>query len=105
MPICSNCTTKVRGRALAAYAGQAVASAAAPKAKAKSTSGAKPKPRATVTPAEPLHKTQNGSSRSGGEGGLTEQNVALTVRIEINLPATGDQDTYDRIFKSIVRIY
>ena len=28
-------------------------------------------------------------------------NLALTVRIEINLPATGDQDTYDKIFKSI----
>ncbi|MEN6430606.1 MAG: hypothetical protein ABFC80_07205, partial [Coriobacteriales bacterium] len=27
--------------------------------------------------------------------------VGLTVRIEINLPAEGDQATYDRIFKSI----
>jgi hypothetical protein len=27
--------------------------------------------------------------------------VGLTVRIEINLPATGDQGTYDKIFKSI----
>lgn len=27
--------------------------------------------------------------------------VGLTVRIEINLPADGDQATYDRIFKSI----
>jgi len=27
--------------------------------------------------------------------------VGLTVRIEINLPAGGDQETYDRIFKSI----
>jgi hypothetical protein len=27
--------------------------------------------------------------------------VGLTVRIEINLPASGDQATYDRIFKSI----
>ena len=27
--------------------------------------------------------------------------VGLTVRIEVNLPADGDQDTYDRIFKSI----
>jgi len=25
----------------------------------------------------------------------------LTVRIEINLPAEGDQETYNRIFKSI----
>lgn len=29
------------------------------------------------------------------------QAMALTVRVEINLPAGGDQDTYDRIFKSI----
>ncbi len=27
--------------------------------------------------------------------------MALTVRIEINLPANGTQDTYDMIFKSI----
>jgi len=27
--------------------------------------------------------------------------VGLTVRIEVNLPADGDQDTYDKIFKSI----
>jgi Family of unknown function (DUF5343) len=27
--------------------------------------------------------------------------VGLTVRIEVNLPADGDQQTYDRIFKSI----
>ncbi|MBC3387331.1 DUF5343 domain-containing protein [Pseudomonas sp. SWRI179] len=27
--------------------------------------------------------------------------MALTVRVEINLPAGGDQETYDRIFKSI----
>jgi len=27
--------------------------------------------------------------------------VGLTVRVEINLPAGGDQETYDRIFKSI----
>lgn len=27
--------------------------------------------------------------------------VALTVRVEVNLPADGNQETYDRIFKSI----
>jgi len=27
--------------------------------------------------------------------------VGLTVRIEVNLPASGDQETYDRIFRSI----
>ncbi len=36
------------------------------------------------------------------EGGLKNgRDIGLTVRIEINLPAQGDQETYDRIFKSI----
>jgi len=30
-----------------------------------------------------------------------KQDMALTVRIEINLPAEGSQQTYDNIFKSI----
>jgi len=29
------------------------------------------------------------------------RDLGLTVRIEINLPSEGDQETYDRIFKSI----
>ena len=41
-------------------------------------------------PKEGHDPTTNNSSR-----------VGLTVRVEINLPAEGDQDTYDRIFKSI----
>ena len=31
----------------------------------------------------------------------SESDVSLTVRIEINLPSGGDQETYDHIFKSI----
>lgn len=43
------------------------------------------------------------SSATGGseEVGKNSKEFGLTVRIEINLPAAGDQDTYDRIFKSI----
>jgi hypothetical protein len=33
--------------------------------------------------------------------GVETRNFGLTVRIEINLPADGDQETYNRIFKSI----
>lgn len=36
---------------------------------------------------------------NGGNG--QSSRVGLTVRIEVNLPANGDQDTYDAIFKSI----
>jgi hypothetical protein len=40
-------------------------------------------------------------SASSGATDKTSGLVGLTVRIEINLPAEGDQATYDRIFKSI----
>lgn len=40
------------------------------------------------------------TTRSDKERGL-EKEFGLTVRIEINLPADGDQETYDQIFRSI----
>jgi len=83
-------------RALAAYAGQVVTVSS--KVKAKPTSAGKPRARATK-PTGVSQKVTN--TRLRGESDLSEQTVGLTVRIEINLPATGDQDTYDRIFKSI----
>jgi Family of unknown function (DUF5343) len=43
----------------------------------------------------PPLKTQD----SGGNN--MQKDLALTVRIEVNLPAGGDQETYDRIFRSI----
>lgn len=45
---------------------------------------------------------QNPSVDSGsGSGNGSSGDMALTVRIEINLPAGGDKQTYDNIFKSI----
>lgn len=45
---------------------------------------------------------QSGERIIGGTAdSSTQRNVGLTVRVEINLPAEGDQQTYDRIFKSI----
>lgn len=35
------------------------------------------------------------------DGGKKYRDIGLTVRIEINLPAVADQETYDMIFKSI----
>jgi hypothetical protein len=46
-----------------------------------------------VTPSTPSSNSLNSERNSQG--------VALTVRIEINLPAGGDQETYDRIFRSL----
>lgn len=47
-------------------------------------------------------KVQVSAAAGGGEpASKGSKEFGLTVRIEINLPAAGDQDTYDRIFKSI----
>lgn len=78
-----------------------------PEVKSKSNSKAKPKAAATkpATTKTAAKKTPAKSSVSVG-GGSPEKtsgdhNVGLTVRIEVNLPADGEQETYDRIFKSI----
>ena len=66
-----------------------------PRAKAAKSSepkGAKSaKPPAAVV-------TRPGAS---GSGGTQQSDFGLTVRVEVNLPAQGDQDTYDKIFRSI----
>jgi hypothetical protein len=63
-----------------------------------SSADAKKKAKKVQTPAAatPTPQTQNQS-----DSGKKVSNVGLTVRIEINLPPDGDQETYDRIFRSI----
>lgn len=49
-------------------------------------------------------KKQEKEKHSAGEAGIppgSNQTVGLTVRVEVNLPAEGDQETYDAIFRSI----
>ena len=43
----------------------------------------------------------NAALSASGVTAKEPRNLGLTVRIEINLPGDGDQETYDRIFKSI----
>jgi hypothetical protein len=91
-------------KTLATYSGQMVAAPASgiPN-KPKPTPSPKPKAKASQKKptesdgSEPKVQFESGSSAKG-EGG---KNFGLTVRVEINLPATGDQATYDKIFKSI----
>lgn len=52
-------------------------------------------PKAEITPVQPEAHTNKPQVLPSGP------DFGLTVRIEINLPADADQDTYDRIFKSI----
>lgn len=75
-----------------------------------------PKPRLTTIKAESMaaKKATKAEKMTGGkftnpaarkleeiEPGTTTGGMALTVRIEVNLPAQADQEIYDRIFKSI----
>jgi len=67
-----------------------------PASKAASVQAKKPKESAP----KPKRQAKNGAAAIVNPV-ADSGNVGLTVRIEINLPAAGDQDTYDRIFKSI----
>lgn len=67
------------------------------------------KPRATqhttLAPTKKRDQVENGTKLATADANnpdtTNSADVGLTVRIEINLPASGDQTTYDRIFKSI----
>ncbi|HLH10150.1 MAG TPA: DUF5343 domain-containing protein [Terriglobales bacterium] len=83
-------------QALAALAGHG--EPAAPKGAGKPRES---KPKAARTKAA---KVPNGAPVVAAvqpNHGNGTQGMALTVRVEVNLPAGGDQETYDRIFRSI----
>ncbi|MBU0601479.1 MAG: DUF5343 domain-containing protein [Gammaproteobacteria bacterium] len=69
--------------------------------------GAPKKPRASsatasAKPKQPPSTNQAVDTSLLQKSAAPEQSsVGLTVRIEVNLPASGDQETYDRIFQSI----
>ena len=48
---------------------------------------------------ERMEKGNSGLVRTGDAESARQ--IGLTVRIEVNLPVDGDQETYDRIFRSI----
>jgi len=84
-------------KGLAAYAGHGeipVAKAVGPKKQKQGGKAVSKKPVAAVASAAASTPQLSKSEHTSGV-------VGLTVRIEINLPADGDQETYDRIFKSI----
>lgn len=89
---------------LAGFAGQKEVPEARPrkKAAAKNDSGSKAvQSRRRGTGKREAPTTQLQDSGLAANSASTLPNIGLTVRIEINLPADGDQETYDRIFKSI----
>ena len=69
--------------------------------------GTLPEPATPKTPKAKVPKAKvernilhTGSGQPDG-GGKDQRDVGLTVRIEVNLPPSGDQETYDKIFRSI----
>lgn len=87
---------------LAGFAGHKDVPEAKPRKKDASKQAVRPARRSTAdrnrgapaSQAQNANETEKHNTSSGSA-------VGLTVRIEINLPADGDQETYDRIFKSI----
>lgn len=77
--------TKARAKRASANGG-AAARAPAPKAK---------------PPRSELHKQPEVKPPPPPPLTVPSRDVGLTVRVEINLPTDGDQETYDRIFRSI----
>lgn len=65
----------------------------------------RPKPFKAKAPTSKPAKAVNSGNAKGTTVELSDSNarrdMALTVRIEINLPAGGSKETYDNIFKSI----
>lgn len=90
-------------KVLASYAGQGDA---LPQPRAKSLTRQKKKP-VSKSPSVPIPKDVKDTAISNEPENTinfeaqTDKALALTVRIEINLPVTDNQETYDRIFKSI----
>jgi hypothetical protein len=60
-----------------------------------------PKSKEKKTSQTPIPTSTSRSSSVSSFGISSSNDIGLTVRIEINLPAQGDQETYDRIFQSI----
>lgn len=62
---------------------------------------AKAQAKGTKAKAEKKSTGKEGTVFTPNNPGSGNTDVALTVRVEVNLPADADQATYDRIFKSI----
>ncbi len=60
-----------------------------------------PKPSAKSRAARPKAERSTAGTNQSQTGYGETRDFGLTVRIEVNLPPAGDQETYDRIFRSI----
>ena len=88
-------------RALGKLAGKVDAAADPVVSKPKAAAKSKPATKKTQPAAAEVPKSQKVGAPPPAFGEQHSTGMALTVRVEINLPAGGDQATYDAIFKSI----
>ena len=93
-------------QALATLGGRSDGAAKAASVKAKrpdvaASKVSRPKTSKAAVPTAPKVATDAPLSHSSDRHSGAHPAMALTVRVEINLPASGDQETYDRIFRSI----
>ncbi|MBZ5614488.1 MAG: DUF5343 domain-containing protein [Acidobacteriia bacterium] len=86
-------------RVLASFAGHGEPPSAKAAAGLKTASSKTRSVAPKVSKTAPNQRLAQGQSNGTASGG--GRDVGLTVRIEVNLPAAGDQETYDRIFRSI----
>ena len=90
-------------QALAALGGKSDGTAKASTSKGKrenATATRVSKPKSAKAAAAPVRPAE-ADAVPPVKARVAQPGMALTVRVEINLPAGGDQETYDRIFRSI----
>lgn len=88
-------------QALASFAGHGNAHVKEKNASKSAGGGKATKSTGAAKPAKAATKGDGAGETTSTNAGFGGSSVGLTVRIEINLPAQGDQETYDRIFASL----
>jgi|SRR5215831_10523782 len=86
---------------LASFAGHGEIPAPKPAAPSKPSSGKRLPAMKSKSTAKAKGATGVAAEVPENKGTTGARDVGLTVRIEVNLPPAGDQETYDRIFRSI----
>jgi hypothetical protein len=86
---------------LAGKLAEDVGGSSAPKSRIATATKRVPKAKAAAPAAQPPSPEGDVAAPPIGVRDAGNPSMALTVRVEINLPAGGDQQTYDAIFKSI----
>lgn len=86
---------------LGSFAGHGDVPVAKPAAPRNREGKAKPEKQRSGQSSRALRDTPAVAVSGAKAGQSSSRDIGLTVRIEVNLPTAGDQETYDKIFRSI----